>query len=67
MGHPQVDVGGFKKTDDDRELPIAIDFLQIDQLLVGQIVFDDPRKLHWNKISHGLFPRFGVNKYCAIR
>ena len=58
MGDPQIDVGRFKTTDNDRKLPIAIDLFEINQLLFSQVVFDDPSKLHWNKISHELFLRF---------
>ena len=49
--HPPVDARGLEEPDQDRERPVTLDLLQVDNLLVVDLADDDPREFHLD--THG--------------
>jgi len=51
-----IDIRRFKDADQDREFPVSVDFLKIDNLILGQLGNDDPSQLHldWHSIRQQL-------------
>ena len=53
LGDPPIDRPGLEETNQDRERPFPVDFTEINDLLVSDVVDDDPGKFHLNEHAKG--------------
>ena len=60
-----IDTGGLEDPDQDGKRTVAIDFFQIDDLLIIDFTDNDPRQLHGNR--HVMDPRTRLRSLCLTR